>query len=99
MPRKHRTQAEWQRIFAEQSQSGLSVKAYCERHGILRQTFHSRKSDFNCAKLPSRALVKVEKPKRKEVAAITCQFKDVELACNDSINPQWFAEMVKALTQ
>jgi hypothetical protein len=43
--------------------------------------------------------VKVEKPKRKEVAAITCQFKDVELACNDSINPQWFAEMVKALTQ
>jgi hypothetical protein len=99
MPRKHRTQTELHRIFAEQSQSGLSVKAYCEHHFILRQTFHSRKSDFNRAKLPSRVLVKAEKPKRKGVVAITRQFKGIELACNDSVNPQWLAEMVKALAQ
>ncbi len=99
MSRKYRSKKEWQRIFAEQSASGLSIKAYCERHGILRQTFHSRKSDFNRMKQPSRALVKVDKPTLKSSAAITCEFNGVELACNDSVNPQWFADMVKALAQ
>ena len=99
MPRKYRTQEEWQRIFAEQQASGLSISAYCERHSILRQTFHLRKSDFNRLKQPSRALIKVDKPKLKSPAAITCQYQGVALACNDSVNPQWFADVIKALTQ
>ena len=99
MPRKYRTEEEWRRIFAEQAASGLSIRAYCERHGILRQTFHSRKSDFNRLKQSSRALVKVDKPKLKSSASITCQFNGVEFACNDSVNPKWFADMVKALVQ
>ena len=101
MKTKRRTKVEWQRIFDKQRKSGLTIKAFCERHTINLQTFRARKSDWQIrGKQPSRALVKVDKPTvMKPSAAITCQFKGVELACNDAVNPQWFADMVKALAQ
>jgi hypothetical protein len=99
MKNKRRTKAEWLRIFDEQRKSGLTIKVFCERHGIHLQTFRARRSDWKPrAAKQSHALVKVEKPTvMKASSPITCQFKGVELACNDSVNPQWFAEMVKAL--
>ena len=101
MKNKRRTKAEWLRIFDEQHNSGLTIKAFCERHGIYLQTFRARKSDWKPrVSKPGRALVKVEKPNAMNTSsAITCQFQGVELACNDSVNPQWFADMVKALAQ
>ncbi|WP_395343883.1 IS66 family insertion sequence element accessory protein TnpA [Ningiella sp. W23] len=84
-------------MFAGQSDSGLSVRAYCECHGINRQTFDSRKSDFyRTLRSPSRALAKLKTPKS---AAVSCHFNGVELAYSDAVNPQWFADMVKALAQ
>ena len=101
MRNKSRTKAQWLQIFDEQRKSGLTEKAFCEHQGILLQTFYARKSDWkNRDKRPSRALVKVEKTTSIKVSStITCQFKGVEVACNDSVNPQWFADMVKALAQ
>ncbi|WP_371196401.1 hypothetical protein [Glaciecola sp. SC05] len=99
MKSKARTKAQWLLIFDEQQNSGLSIKAFCERHSINLQTFRARKSDWSPrGKKPGRALVKIETPKTKR-AAISCQFKGIELACNDSVNPQWFADMIKALAQ
>ena len=101
MKNKRRTKAQWLSIFDEQRKSGLTIKVFCERHDIHLQTFRARKSDWHPGdKKPSRALVKIVKPKVKASnPAITYQFKDVELACNDSVNPQWFADMVRALAQ
>ena len=101
MPNKRRTKQEWLRIFDEHQQSGLSIKTFCEHQGIHLQTFRARKSDWKTQSAKhSRSLVKIEKPvSTKTSAVIKCQFKDVELACNDSVNPQWFADMVKALAQ
>ena len=101
MQNKRRTKAQWLAIFDKQRKSGLTIKAFCERHGIHLQTFRARKSDWQPSnKKPSHALVKIEKPKVMQTnATITCQFQGVELACNDSVNPQWFADMVKALAQ
>ncbi|MFC4701489.1 hypothetical protein ACFO4O_15090 [Glaciecola siphonariae] len=100
MQNKRRTKAQWLQIFGEQQNSGLTIKAFCERQGINLQTFRARKSDWKHGdKKPGRALVKIETPKLKPVATISCQFNGVELACNDSVNPQWFANMVKALVK
>ena len=100
MKNKRRTKAQWLQIFEEQRDSGLTIKAFCERNDIHLQTFRARKSDWQPQRnKPSRALVKIEKPKSKPSATITCQFKELEFACNDSVNPQWFADMVKALAQ
>jgi hypothetical protein len=46
MQNKRRTKAQWLRIFDEQCKSGLTIKAFGERHGIHLQTFHARKSDW-----------------------------------------------------
>jgi hypothetical protein len=101
MKNQCRSKTEWLHIFNEQRKSGLTIKAFCARHSIHLQTFRARKSDWQprTAK-PSRALVKVEIPKvMKASATITCQFNGVEWACNDAVNPQWFADMVRALAQ
>ncbi|WP_390881758.1 IS66 family insertion sequence element accessory protein TnpA [Alteromonas oceanisediminis] len=40
MKKKRRTKAEWLRIFDKQQKSGLTIKDFCERHGIHLQTFY-----------------------------------------------------------
>ena len=100
MQNKRRTQAQWLAVFDKQQSSGLSIKAFCQHHDIHLQTFYARKSDLRPRAKPGRALVKIEKPISKvPSASITCQFKGVEMSCNDAVNPQWFADMVKALAQ
>jgi hypothetical protein len=60
MQHKLRTKAEWLRIFDEQCENGLTIKAFCEHNCIHLQTFRAR---------------------------------------NDSVNQQWFADIVKVLSQ
>jgi hypothetical protein len=81
MKNKRRTKAQWVRIFDDKRKSGLTIKAFCERHDIHLQTFRARKSDWHPRdKKPSRALLKIEKPNvNASNFFITCQFKGVEL--------------------
>ena len=44
--RRHRTAREWEAVFAQQASSGLSLKAYCQRHGITLSAFYNAKSRF-----------------------------------------------------
>jgi hypothetical protein len=46
MKNKRRTKTEWLHIFDEQFKSGLTIKGFCERHGIHLQTFRARKSEY-----------------------------------------------------
>ena len=55
--RRHRTREEWTRIIDDQDASGLSQRAYCERHGITVSSFHNAK-----ARLRETALVAVAQP-------------------------------------
>ena len=36
--RKHRGEAQWRRLIAEQQRSGLSQRAFCEREGLCVQS-------------------------------------------------------------
>ena len=55
--RRHRTREEWTRIFHDQSASGLSRKAFCERHAITLSSFDNAK-----ARLRGRAMVPSAEP-------------------------------------
>ncbi len=46
---KRRTPAAWRALFAEQAQSGLSVKAFCAQRGIGYSTFARWKSALSGA--------------------------------------------------
>ena len=41
---KRRTVAQWQALFSQQAQSGLSIQAFCNERGIGYSTFSSWKS-------------------------------------------------------
>jgi len=42
--RRHRTAREWEAVFAAQASSVLSLKAYCQRHGITLSGFYNARS-------------------------------------------------------
>ena len=42
--RRHRTAREWEAVFAAQASSGLSLKTYCQRHGITLSAFYNARS-------------------------------------------------------
>lgn len=41
--RKHRSEAEWQVLIAEQLQSGQSALAFCREHGTYAKTFYKQR--------------------------------------------------------
>ena len=55
--RRRRTAHEWEAVFAEQASSGLSLKAYCQRHGITLSAFYNARS-----RVKSRAKALVSSP-------------------------------------
>ena len=42
--RRHRTAREWEAVFAAQASSGLSLKTYCQRHGVTLSVFYNARS-------------------------------------------------------
>ena len=47
--RVHRTREQWLAIIAEQVDSGLSQKRFCEAHSITPSAFYNAKSRYNGA--------------------------------------------------
>ena len=42
-----RSRSEWLQIIADQQQSGLSIKTYCDQHEITESSFHLWKKKLN----------------------------------------------------
>lgn len=78
--RRHRTREEWVGIIHDQGESGLSQRAFCERHGITLSSFHNAK-----ARLRSNVLVPVTQPAFLGVT--------VDEACEASSAPAWEVEL------
>lgn len=51
---------EWKRIIEDQEKSGLSIKKYCEIHGLGYSTFHKRKGEQSSAPVFQKVIVETE---------------------------------------
>jgi transposase-like protein len=66
-------QNRWAELMRQQAQSGLSVNAFCRRHGVSNQSFYSwrKRLSSKIADEPVRfALVETEAPIRKGISAL-----------------------------
>ncbi|MEI5639959.1 MULTISPECIES: IS66 family insertion sequence element accessory protein TnpA [unclassified Pseudoalteromonas] len=43
---KHRTAEQWQQLIEQHTQSGLSVRAFCQEHHLSVTTFYDRRAIF-----------------------------------------------------
>ena len=100
--RKHRIEAEWQALIAEQLQSGQSALAFCRDHGIYAKTFYKqRQAQGKKGLLPfGKAFVQVNAaPVRRQPPqpGPVLQYQGSRLHLLADTDPMWLSTLMKAL--
>jgi len=100
--RKHRSEAEWQALVAEQFESGLSGLDFCREHGLYAKTFYRHRKA-----LRKKGLIPADSPfvqvKPKPVQRIpmqsgsVLQYQGSRLHLPADADPIWLATLIKAL--
>lgn len=94
-----RSSQEWQDIIEQQGSSGLSVVDFCKQQNLNCKYFHARKRSLlkrQQCKL-TQSFVKVSKPLTNG-AMMSLQFGDATLSLPVSTEPEWLAQVIKALS-
>jgi len=91
-----RTKEDWQKLIAEQANSGLSATVFCRNKGINTTYFSLRKSQLSKTSLSAFVPVRLSTPSAPEVIRIDYQGTSVVLPI--SFSPVWIAECVKQLS-
>ena len=95
-----RTTEQWQTLFKQQKDSGISAAQFCRENNLCPKYFAKRKKDLNWPtdKSVKPKLVKLRKPKQNVgLQAVTLQCGELKLHINDSVSPLWLAQVIKAL--
>lgn len=85
-------------------QSGLTITAYCQRHGLTRSAFgnwrrrYSMPSTSNTTAFVPLQLTVAPTPKPTLSAEITLQRGEWRLGLPPDISPTWLAELLRSLT-
>ena len=98
MSRAYRSKAQWQALFNEFEQSGLSRKAFCEARGINPNYFSQRRRQLQ-QETESTGFARVAtESSPASTAAMQVRVGDAQLVLPMSVSPRWVAELVKALS-
>ena len=101
-----RTQAQWQSIVEQHTQSGLSPRAFCEQQDIHLQTFYSRRHALGLAKPIKRnnktpVTHQVAHFVHAKIVPPNCTFvmqtRDAQLSFSSTCDPIWLAKLLKGL--
>ena len=99
---KYRSEAEWLALISEQLDSGQSALAFCRDHGLSAKTFYRQRKALRkkCLIPADNAFVQVQ-PKTVHPAAapsaLELYFQNSRLRLPPNTDPQWLAELMKAL--
>ena len=95
-----RTTEQWQMLFKQHDKSGITAAQFCRENHLCPKYFAKRKKDLNWPtdKMLKSKLVKLRKPKQNvPLQIVTLQYGELKLHINDSVSPQWLAQVIKAL--
>lgn len=93
-------------LFEQQQQSGMTIRAFCQKQDLNYQTFMARKSDLkrNWASHNTKAgashstqLVKLDLPKKQPQNAVTIKHGNSELHIHNGHDIACLASLIKAL--
>jgi putative transposase len=103
--KKRKSPAEWQALVAEQQASGLSVAAFCLKHGLVDKTFYNQRHKLcrapGPADNPKSGFVKAQASASGAIAPprfLVLQHRSSRLEFSAAVNPTWLAELMGALS-
>lgn len=105
MRHPQRSQQEWRQLFKQQQQSGLSAVEFCRQQHINIQTFYARRSDIRLKHRQSkfvqvkREVTTVESTEFTAPEQITLDYGAGQLSFPITVQPQWLAALIKALSE
>ena len=107
-----KTPEQWQAIFKEQENSGLSIPEYCRLNHINATTFYNRRAKLalnkqcqlattSASKQPSTGFVQVKPTMTFEQpqAAIILNTRQAQLQLLATVSPQWVGQVLRELNQ
>ena len=110
MPRK--TPEQWQIIFKDQENSGLSIPEYCRQHNINITTFYNRRAKLALNKQRQLATTSATKQSptgfvqvkpamtfEQPQAAIILNTRQAQLQLPATVSPQWVGQVLRELNQ
>ena len=94
-----RSSQEWQTIIEQQEASGLSVADFCQQQQFNCKYFHTRKRAWlkRQQRQPAASFIKLNKPV-PNAALISLQFGESTLSLPANTEPDWLAQLFKALS-
>ncbi len=95
-----RTEQQWLQLFQQQTQSGLTARAFCLEHDINPAYFSKRKLELTAQvdRVPSEsAFVRLQAPQVSDPTIRVC-YQSTELHLPMNVDPQWFAQLIRSLT-
>jgi putative transposase len=103
--KKRKSPSEWQALVAEQRASGLSVAAFCLKHGLVDKTFYNQRNKLGRAPGPAdnpkSGFVKAQ-PAPAAINAspgsLVLHHRHSRLELCAAVNPGWLAELMGALS-
>jgi hypothetical protein len=97
---KRRTRAEWQALFTEQADSGLSAQQFCEQYGICPKYFSLRKQQLQATVRDTAAFVRLKKTAPvampETIATVVLRHGRSELELR-AVSPEWLSRLLVAL--
>ena len=97
---KRRTKSEWQTLFAEHGDSGLSTTAFCRERGLNAQYFGKRQRQLqeNDTVTATSSFVPVAIPARSAMSMLELQQGEgLVLKIPLSVSPGWLADLIQQL--
>ena len=104
-----RSVEQWQVLFKQHDESGLSSSHFCRENDLCPQYFSKRRKDLGWLsskptnddrQATSAKWVKVKRttaPVVEVAMSVTLQMNDIQLSLPTTLSPQWIANLVKAL--
>jgi len=107
-----KTPEQWQAIFKDQENSGLSIPEYCRKHHINATTFYNRRAKLALNKQRQMATtataqeaptdfiqVKPAPTLQQPLLAITLNTRQAQLQLPTTISPQWVGQVLRELNK
>lgn len=103
--KQRKSPAEWQALVTEQQASGLSVAAFCLKHGLVDKTFYNQRNKLGRAPRstdgPKPGFVQVRPVPvtlNASSGSVVLHHRHSRLELSTTVSPGWLAELMQALS-
>lgn len=93
-----KTKSQWQALFQEHQESGLSVAKFCQQKQMSEAYFYLKRKKLQYQEVELSTFVAARPENESPNSSVTLQFGQCQLQLASDINCQWLASLMKSLS-